>query len=173
MTDNQTPSWIDEFDGVSVIDHRQIIDEQYLPTFNSHVIEVFLHRIPNLPEDFIYFNDDVLWHELCQKNFFILNGLASIFVSSKVLSELVAWGVRTPTMLVTQKSLKLLQILHPHQITNALVHTCYPLKKSVYALAWENFEEQIRLFLPNRFCGNNASIWQPFLCLGLLIMNGW
>ena len=164
VTDNQTPSWIDEFDGVSVIDHRQIIDEQYLPTFNSHVIEAFLHKIPNLSENFIYFNDDVfVARALPKEHFYSANGLASIFVSSKVLSELAARGVRTPTMLATQKSLKLLQTLHPHKITNALVHTYYPLKKSVYALAWENFEEQIRLFLPNRFRGNNDINMATFL----------
>lgn len=156
VTDNQTPSWLDEFDGVSIIDHKQIIDEQYLPTFNSHVIEAFLYKIPNLAENFIYFNDDVfVAKKLPKEHFFSANNLASIFVSSKVLSELAYRGIRTPTMLASERSLSLVKTLYPHRITNALVHTYYPLKKSAYQVAWQNFETQIRDFLPNRFRGNN------------------
>jgi hypothetical protein len=32
----------------------------YLPTFNSIVIESFIHHIPNLSEYYIYFNDDMI-----------------------------------------------------------------------------------------------------------------
>ena len=32
--------------------------EKYLPTFNSLTIETLLHKIPNLSEKYIYFNDD-------------------------------------------------------------------------------------------------------------------
>ena len=39
--------------------HKQIIPEEYLPLFNSCAIEMFIHRIPNLDEQFIYFNDDM------------------------------------------------------------------------------------------------------------------
>ncbi|MDO5050588.1 Capsular polysaccharide phosphotransferase SacB [Moraxella lacunata] len=156
VTDNQTPAWIDEFEQVTVIDHRQIIDEKYLPTFNSHVIEAFLHKIPNLSENFIYFNDDVfVAKDLPKEHFFSANGLASIFISSKVLSEMQARGVRTPTLLATNKSLNLLAKQYPHTITNALVHTYYPLKKSVYEYAWQLYGEQIKAFLPNRFRSNN------------------
>ncbi|MDO4449663.1 MAG: Stealth CR1 domain-containing protein [Moraxella sp.] len=48
VTDNQTPDWIEEIDSnkITIIDHKQIIDSQYLPTFNSHVIEANLHKSP-------------------------------------------------------------------------------------------------------------------------------
>lgn len=45
--------------GVHVIHHDEIVDDpDILPTFNSHSIEAFLHKIPGLAEHFIYFNDD-------------------------------------------------------------------------------------------------------------------
>jgi Stealth protein CR2, conserved region 2 len=43
---------------VVVIDHTAIIPPQYLPTFNSDVIESYMHLIPNLSEIFLYDNDD-------------------------------------------------------------------------------------------------------------------
>lgn len=45
--------------GVEIITHSQIIPAEYLPTFNSCTIEMFLYKIPNLSEYFIYFNDDI------------------------------------------------------------------------------------------------------------------
>lgn len=41
------------------INHTDIIDEIYLPTFNSMVIEAFLWKIPGIKSSFVYFNDDM------------------------------------------------------------------------------------------------------------------
>lgn len=45
---------------VKIIDHTEIIPKQYLPTFNSDVIESFIHNIPELSEIFMYNNDDTM-----------------------------------------------------------------------------------------------------------------
>lgn len=45
---------------VEIVYHEQFIPNSYLPTFNSTTIEMFLWRIPNLSEHFIYANDDML-----------------------------------------------------------------------------------------------------------------
>lgn len=55
----QVPKWLNT-DKIKIIEHHDIIPLEYLPTFNSHVIELYLHRIPNISEPFIYFNDDIL-----------------------------------------------------------------------------------------------------------------
>lgn len=39
--------------------HKDFIPEQYLPCYTSCCIEMFLHRIPELSEHFIYGNDDM------------------------------------------------------------------------------------------------------------------
>ena len=45
---------------IRVVPHSEIFpDTGDLPTFNSHAIEACLHRIPDLSENFLYFNDDV------------------------------------------------------------------------------------------------------------------
>jgi hypothetical protein len=45
---------------VRVVDHREVIPAEYLPTFSSRVIESCLHRIPGLSEVFLYNNDDYM-----------------------------------------------------------------------------------------------------------------
>jgi hypothetical protein len=60
VTDEQVPDFLSGSSRVKIIDHREILDEQYLPTFSSRAIESALHRIPQLSEHFVAFNDDVM-----------------------------------------------------------------------------------------------------------------
>lgn len=54
-----------------VVRHDEFIPDKYLPTFSSHTIEVNIHRIPDLAEHFVYFNDDMfLLHPFQQEDFF-------------------------------------------------------------------------------------------------------
>ena len=57
QSDSQVPSWLDR-DKICVVHHEDFIPKEYLPTFNSCTIEMFLWNIPNLSERFIYANDD-------------------------------------------------------------------------------------------------------------------
>lgn len=53
------PSWLNTKNPkLNIVRHEDFIPKQYLPTFSSHPIELNLHRIKGLEEQFIYFNDD-------------------------------------------------------------------------------------------------------------------
>jgi hypothetical protein len=70
VTDNQIPPINPELISsgkVIIIDHKDIIPEQYLPTFYSDVIESYLHNIPNLSEIFLYNNDDCFFLDYVYK----------------------------------------------------------------------------------------------------------
>lgn len=173
VTDNQIPDWLDQIKGITIIDHTEIINNEYLPTFNSHVIEAFLYRIPDLSENFIYFNDDVfVAKELPQEHFFSANNISSLFVSTKNLYAMQKKGVVTPTLKASLQSIELLQKHYPYNIKNPLVHTYFPLKKSGYEKAWQLFEKEIKAFLPNRFRGNNDLNMASFLVPWLLYCEG-
>ncbi len=60
VTSGQKPEWLDtEAEGLVLVDHKDYIPEEYLPTFNSNTIILNLFRIRGLSEQFIYFNDDM------------------------------------------------------------------------------------------------------------------
>lgn len=60
VTDDQVPTWLNiDHEKLIVVDHTDIIAKEYLPVFNSNAIEMNLHRIKGLTENFVYFNDDM------------------------------------------------------------------------------------------------------------------
>lgn len=72
VTYGHLPEWLNlEAPKLNIVKHSDFIPSEYLPTFNSHSIELHLHRIKDLTEQFIYFNDDTfLIDEIPVKRFF-------------------------------------------------------------------------------------------------------
>jgi hypothetical protein len=53
-TESQIPKWLNtNHPKIRIVLHKDIIPEEYLPTFNSTTIEMFLKNIPGLSEHFI------------------------------------------------------------------------------------------------------------------------
>lgn len=75
ITDSQQPEWLNLCTNkVSIIDHSQIIKEEFLPVFNSSAIELNIHKIPGLSDNFVLFNDDVfITKKVNPEDFFIRN----------------------------------------------------------------------------------------------------
>lgn len=71
--ESQVPSWINR-ETVNVVLHKDIMPAEHLPTFNSSMIEMFLHRISGLSEKFIYFNDDTFTVMPCSEEDFFPDG---------------------------------------------------------------------------------------------------
>lgn len=60
ITWGHLPEWLNtDHPKLHIVNHRDYIPEEYLPTFSSHVIELNMHRIPDLADHFVYFNDDI------------------------------------------------------------------------------------------------------------------
>lgn len=77
FTNCAKPSWLEETDNLVWVRHEDVIPAKNLPTFNSHAIESYLHKIPDLSEHFIYFNDDFFVNQpLSIQLFFTANGVA-------------------------------------------------------------------------------------------------
>ncbi|MBO4757132.1 MAG: hypothetical protein J5577_01630 [Bacteroidales bacterium] len=74
--ESQVPEWADR-SNLKIVFHSDIIPGRFLPVFNSTAIEMFLHRIPGLDEEFIYLNDDFFPVRDCRPEYFFRNGKAS------------------------------------------------------------------------------------------------
>ena len=59
VTSGQKPEWLDENNPkIHLVNHKDFIPAEFLPTYNSVVIERYMYRIPALADHFVYFNDD-------------------------------------------------------------------------------------------------------------------
>ena len=60
VTWGHLPAWLNpDHPKLHIVRHEDYIPAKWLPTFNNRCIELNLHRIPDLSEQFIYFNDDM------------------------------------------------------------------------------------------------------------------
>ena len=60
VTWGHTPDWlVEEHEKIVIVNHKDFMPLDALPVFNGCALEVNLHKIPGLSEQFVYFNDDM------------------------------------------------------------------------------------------------------------------
>lgn len=76
ITCGHYPDWLNlNHPKLNFIRHSDYIPGEYLPTFNSNVIELFIHRIEGLSEQFVLFNDDLFLINEVKPDRFFRDGL--------------------------------------------------------------------------------------------------
>ena len=115
ITWGHIPEWLNTgYEKLAIINHKDYIPDEYLPTFSSHGIELNLHRIKELGEHFVYFNDDVyLLNEVKAEDFFV-NGLpCDCLVESAITPRIGEFSsILCETVGVINKHFKKSDILH-------------------------------------------------------------
>lgn len=76
VTWGHVPEWLNvDHPKLNIVRHADYIPNEYLPTFSSHPIELNLHRIEDLSEQFVYFNDDMFLIQKTDATDFFKDGL--------------------------------------------------------------------------------------------------
>lgn len=78
----QVPSWLRrDHPRLRLVHHDEVMpDDGTLPTFNSNVIESYVHRLPGLSRRFLYFNDDYFAAApLTRDHFFARDGRMKVY----------------------------------------------------------------------------------------------
>lgn len=80
ITWGHLPEWLNTKNPkLNIVNHKDYIPEKYLPTFNSNPIELNLHRLKELSEKFVLFNDDVYIMNPLSIEYFFKDGLPCDF----------------------------------------------------------------------------------------------
>lgn len=75
VTDEQVPKWLNtEHPKIKIVDHKDIMPESALPSFNSASIEHCIANIEDLSEYFLYANDDMFFGDYVTPEFFFADG---------------------------------------------------------------------------------------------------
>lgn len=73
---SQIPDWLNVNNPkLKIVYHKDYIPEEYLPTYNSNVIEMFLCNIKELSDNYISCNDDMFFSKNMPEDFFFKNDL--------------------------------------------------------------------------------------------------
>ena len=131
VTAGQVPAWLADHPQVRVVDHAEILPAEALPTFNSHAIETCLHRIPDLAEHFVYFNDDFLiGRPLRPDTFFTPAGQTAVYFSPHSLGT-AGLTESPPWLKAAWNNRRLLRETFGVINTHSLAHAPYAHRRSV------------------------------------------
>lgn len=149
------PDWFEPRPNIHWVDHNDVIPKEYLPTFNSNVIESFIWRMDGLSEQFIYLNDDFfLGHYFRPEDFFCGNGcsVARFHANSLVPSMLHApagscedWEEATVN---AAEHFHALYGVFPGELHE---HAPYTVKRSIAQRMEKEFEDALTAMRSNRF----------------------
>jgi hypothetical protein len=125
---------------LELVYHHQLFPSSYLPVFNSMAIETVLHKIPNLNEHFIYFNDDTFISSYIDKSFFFTSSGKSIMYKRKAVNKYMN---------------AVYKFLHSQKIPvteyDAPIHQCIALTKSAFFHIHKKFPYAINKTMRSRF----------------------
>lgn len=158
ITDNQKPSWLKDHEQIKIIDHTEIIPAEYLPTFNSSVIEAHLHNIDELSEKFIYFNDDMFLGCPSKPSDFFKNDKPRVFTSSILKKKRKIKSNLTYNQLAIYKSREFIENHYNIQLGYGLKHGIRPMIKSRLKEVSDKFFYIYQGFLNDKFRLNPFSL---------------
>ena len=147
---------------VKIIDHTEIIPRKYLPTFNSDVIESFIHNIPELSDIFLYNNDDMMHtsyidiSDILQDNKIIFRNYNSINEINKDTNEYKKRIYLTSQ--IFKKTDPSIQLINNH-------HTKI-LRKSTLKFIEDKYPKLLHELRVNKFRGDNY-IQYLFFCINI------
>lgn len=177
VTCGQHPDWLDiNHPKIALVNHEDYIPKQYLPCYNSNLIEIYMHKIPDLTEHFVYFNDDFfIINHLTQKRFFT-DGLPNDIAAFRLNMGLSLWNkcLRNNIRLINKRFNKKEVLARDHDkwfteaygdkvrltrllkfydkfITLRTPHNAQPYLKKTFEEVWEYAGEELTEMSLNRF----------------------
>lgn len=154
ITWGHLPNWLNtEHEKLSVIRHEDYIPSEYLPTFNSRVIELNFHRIEELSEHFVYFNDDMFVVRPLKRESFFKDGLPRDFagLEAAYLNK-KATAARPMNAMILNQHFSKNEVIRKHP--GLWLNLRYGLTanlKTALVMAWPFFSSIQRNHLPSNF----------------------
>lgn len=162
--ESQIPEWINR-ENVNIVLHSDIIPAEYLPTFNSNTIEMHLHCIKDLDEEFLYFNDDMYPLKPCKPTDFFQDGIGILGMSRHLFAFNMFKKICRNSNRIARKALGLkpsLCFLRPQ-------HICAPMLKSICKEVYNKVENDIVSSLTRTRESNNLT---QYLFLDYMYLKG-
>lgn len=136
---SQVPEWADR-EQLKIVLHKDIIPAEFLPTFNCNPIEMHLHRIPGMDEEYIYFNDDMFPVGDCKPTDFFRDGRPVIGYYTHLFASGMYKKICRNSDRLARKALG----MKPSCFFTRPQHICSPMLKSQCEELYAKVEDEIR-----------------------------
>lgn len=176
VTCGQHPDWLDiNHPKLNLVNHEDYMPKASLPAFNSNLIEIYMHKIPGLAENFVYFNDDFFITNHVSKERFFKNGLPNDIATFRMNMGMSLWSktlknnIRLINRFFDKKEImrrdhdkwfdesygsrgRLTRLLKFYNkfITLRTPHNAQPYLKSTFIDVWNNVGEELDGMAKNR-----------------------
>lgn len=161
---SQVPEWLN-CDEVDVVLHKDIIPADLLPTFNCNPIEMHLHNIADLDEEYLYFNDDIFPLKPCQPTDFFRDGRGVLGMSHHLFAFDMFKQICRNSDSVAREAL----CLKPSRLFLRPQHVCTPMLKSEVQEVYSAMKDRI---LQSMTTTRSAKNLNQYLYLDYMYLKG-
>lgn len=164
ITCGHTPDWLNvNHPKLNLVEHRDYIDSEFLPTFNSNVIELNLHKIESLTEKFVLFNDDTFVINKVKPEFFFKNNLPMDFATQNIQTGLGISNTIINNLVILNKSFTKKEVLKKYFFKFFNIKYGVNLLRSLAVLPWPRFSGFKDPHLPQPFLKSTfIEIWDKY-----------
>ncbi len=153
VTCGHYPDWLNlDCPKLHFVRHDEFIPQEYLPTFSANTIELNLHRIKGLSDEFVYFNDDLFLVNHIKPTRFFKNGVPC---DMAVLNALSGGGIGH----MIQNDVETInQHCSKREVLKSNFFKWFSLKygsyllRTLFLLPWPRFTGFVDPHFPNPFC---------------------
>lgn len=177
VTCGQRPEWLNTaHPKLQLVDHSDYIPTKFLPVFNSTLIEIYMHKVPDLTPHFVYFNDDFFVINEVGKERFFTNGLPNDIAAFRHNSGMGLWSktLKNNIRVINErfdkkevlrrdydkwfhpsygKKANLTRLLQPYDkfVTLITPHNAQPYLKETFEEVWDYAGDKLTAMSKNRF----------------------
>lgn len=152
VTMGHLPSWLDvNHPKINIVRHEDYISKDCLPIFNSHPIEINLHKIKDISEYFVYFNDDIFIINNCDSSIFFKDLLPCDAAVMTALDGTMFSRVHLHNMEVVNKYFNKRKVILEKPAKWFNIKYGKDLIKNILLLPWKNFTGFSNYHLPNAY----------------------
>lgn len=152
ITCGQIPDWLNlQASKLHFVKHSDYIPAQYLPTFSSRPISLWLHSIEGLSEHFVLFDDDTFLIDKVKPERFFRNGLPCDKAALNALSPVPFMHLVYNNMCIINSSFRKREVLRKNIWKWLSPHAGNKLLRTLTLLPWQNFSSFYEPHLPQGY----------------------
>lgn len=164
VTCGQKPDWLNlKSEKLNLVKHCDYIPNHFLPTFNANTIELNLHKISGLAEQFVYFNDDTFIIDNIKPEDFFKGGLPCDMAVLNTIDNLLIGNIILNDVLAINRIFNKNDVIKSNLSKWINIKYASYLFRTLLLMPWKSFPGFLNPHLPNAYLKKTFfEVWNAF-----------